>query len=106
MADARHTTVMICINYRANNLVDSCGRRGSADVADALEAGIRERALSYDLVRTHCMGKCHIGPTVRIVPGGPVVMGAATADVPHILDRLAAQEIDELANEYPVPPDE
>ena len=46
MADARHTTVMICINYRANNLVDSCGRRGSADVADALEAGIAS-ALSH-----------------------------------------------------------
>lgn len=106
MADARHSTLMICINYRANDLVASCGRRESAEIADALESGIKDRALAYDLVRTHCMGKCHIGPTMRIVPGGPFVMGAAASDVPHILDRLAAGEIAELAGEFPVPPDD
>ena len=106
MADARHTTLMICINFRANNLVDSCGRRESAQLADALESGIKDRALSYDLVRTHCMGKCHVGPTVRIVPGGPFVMGASASDALHILDRLAAGEIDELATDFPLPPDD
>lgn len=109
MADenqTRTTTLSICVNYRAGDRLPSCGARGSKELADALQAGIAERGLALALKRLHCMGKCHIGPTMRIWPGGPFVMGAAISDVPEILDRLEAGEWDALAARFPLPKDD
>ena len=88
----RPTMLSICINYRAGNILPSCGARGSWELADALQAGIAERGIALKFKRLHCMGKCHIGPTMRIWPGGPFVMGAKATDVPEFLDRLEAGE--------------
>lgn len=93
----------ICVNFRAGNILPSCGARGSRELADALEAGIAERGLPYEFNRLHCMGKCHIGPTMRISPGGSFIMGAQACDVPRILDLLQAEDLDGLATAYPLP---
>lgn len=93
----------ICVNFRAGNILPSCGARGSRELADVLEAGIAERGLPYDFNRLHCMGKCHIGPTMRISPGGSFIMGAQESDVPRILNMLQAGDLDGLANAYPLP---
>ena len=98
----RSTTLSICINFRAGDTLPSCGARGSRELADALQAGIAKRGLPLELKRLHCMGKCHIGPTMRIWPGGPFVMGAQESDVPEILDRLEAREWDALAARFPL----
>ena len=50
------------------------------------------------------MGKCHIGPTLRLVPAGPFLMGAKTKeDVTRILDLLEAGDIEKAAQEFPAP---
>jgi len=72
-------TLNICINFRAGNLIPSCGAVGSKELADALEVNIAKRGLPITLQRLHCMGKCHIGPTVKLSHGGPFIMGARTA---------------------------
>jgi len=99
----RATTLSICINFRAGETLPSCGARGSRELADALQAGIAERGLAIQFKRLHCMGKCHIGPTMRIWPGGPFVMGATEADAAEILDRLEAGDWDALAARFPLP---
>ncbi|MDD9906192.1 MAG: (2Fe-2S) ferredoxin domain-containing protein [Rhodospirillaceae bacterium] len=99
----KQRTLNICINFRAGNLIPSCGAVGSKELADALEAGIAERGLPLTLRRLHCMGKCHIGPTVKLSHGGPFVMGAKDTDVPQILDWLEAEDWDALKEAFPLP---
>lgn len=71
-------------------------------MAELIKNGIAERAIPLELETLHCMGKCHIGPTMRLAPGGPFIMGVGVDDVPHILDMLSAQKFDELAAEFPL----
>jgi hypothetical protein len=49
------------------------------------------------------MGKCHLGPTMRILPNGPFIMAAQEADVPQILDLLEKDDLNGLANAFPLP---
>jgi (2Fe-2S) ferredoxin len=100
-ADER--TLNICINFRGGDLLPSCGAVGSKELADALEAGIAERGLPLIFKRLHCMGKCHIGPTVKLSHGGPFIMGAKESDVPQILDWLAAEDFEALKAAFPLP---
>ena len=99
----KQRTLNICINFRAGNLIPSCGAVGSKELADALEAGIAERGLPLTLRRLHCMGKCHIGPTVKLSHDGPFVMGAMDTDVPKILDCLEAENWEALKEAFPLP---
>lgn len=50
------------------------------------------------------MGKCHLGPTMRILPNGSFIVGAQEADVPRILDLLKSNDLNGLANAFPLPP--
>ena len=67
-----------------------------------METGLKERDLPFTFRRLHCMGKCHIGPTMKISHGGPFIMGAQANDAPKILDLLAAADFDALAKAFPV----
>lgn len=93
----------ICINYRAGDVLPSCGARGSKELADALEAGFKDRDIALGFRRLHCMGKCHIGPTMKISHGGPFIMGAQEGDAGRILDGLEAEDFDGLAVDFPLP---
>lgn len=95
-----------CVNYRAGNRLPSCGARGSREMVAALQAGLAARRLPWRLETVHCMGKCHIGPTMRILPDGPFVMGVQAADVERVLDFLAAGQIGALAAAFPLPPED
>ena len=86
-------------------MLPSCGKVGAKELADDLEQGIKDRNLPYDFQRLHCMGKCHIGPTMRLTPGGPFVMGASQDDVAHILNLLEKGQFDQLAEEFPLEED-
>jgi len=96
----------ICVNFRAGDILPSCGARGGRELADALEAGITERGIEVEFNRLHCMGKCHIGPTMKFAPGGPFIMGAQASDAPLILDHIEAGDIDALAEAFSRPEDE
>ena len=54
------------------------------------------------LRRLHCMGKCHIGPTVKLSHGGPFVMGAKANEVPQILDWIEAEDCKALQEAFPL----
>lgn len=92
-----------CVNFRAGNRVTSCGAKGSREMVAALEAGIASRGLSWQIEKVHCMGKCHLGPTMRILPNGSFITGAQEADVPRILDLLENDDLNGLANAFPLP---
>ncbi|MFT6581145.1 MAG: (2Fe-2S) ferredoxin domain-containing protein [Alphaproteobacteria bacterium] len=94
--------IHICTNWRAGDIMPSCGAKGAKEFADALETGLKERNLPFTFRRLHCMGKCHIGPTMKISHGGPFVMGAQADDAPKILDLLANAEFDALAEAFPI----
>ena len=95
--------IRLCVNYRANNLVDSCGARGSKELAAALKKGIKEHNLPVTVETVHCMSKCHLGPTIRVLPNGPYIMGCQESDVPEILEKLGKGDIEALANRFPLP---
>jgi (2Fe-2S) ferredoxin len=92
-----------CVNFRAGNRLTSCGAKGSREMVAALEASIASRELSWQIEKVHCMGKCHLGPTMRILPNGPFIMAAQEADVPQILDLLEKDDLSGLANAFPLP---
>lgn len=100
--DTPYTRLVLCVNLRTGDFLPSCGAKGSREIAKALETGLVERAIPLELEKLHCMGKCHIGPTMRLAPSGPFIMGIGVDDVPHVLDMLAARKFDELAGEFPL----
>jgi (2Fe-2S) ferredoxin len=92
-----------CINFRAGNRLTSCGAKGGREMVDALESGIASRGLSWQIEKVHCMGKCHLGPTMRILPNGSFIMGAQEVDVPQILDLMEKGDLNGLALAFPLP---
>lgn len=102
VAAPEKTTLRLCVNFRANNLVDSCGAHGSRELASALKQGLAERDLPFDLQTVHCMSKCHLGPTLKVMPDGPFIMGAQKIDVPEMLKKLEEGDIDGLAKKFPL----
>lgn len=94
----------LCTNFRAGYTLPSCGARGAKDVAEELERQWPNRNLPFVLETVHCMGKCHIGPTMKLIPGGPFIMGAnSKEDVNRILDLLESGDFDRVAEEYSLP---
>ena len=80
--------LIVCINHRMNPATPSCAARGSLEIAEALEAGARERGLNVTVTRICCFGQCEHGPNARIAPGGRFFRGLRLKDVPIILDAL------------------
>ena len=72
-------------------------------MVSALEAGLQSQGIDWRLETVHCMGKCHLGPTMRILPDGPYIMGVQVSDVPRVLELLEANDIDALAAAFPLP---
>ena len=90
------------MNYRANKLVDSCGARGSKELAAALIKAIEACELPITLETVHCMSKCHLGPTLRVLPNGPYIMGCQESDVAELLENLKKGNIVALAKRFPL----
>ncbi len=93
------------MNFRAGDRMTSCGAKGSREMTKALQSGLSERKLDWHLEKVHCMGKCHLGPTMRVLPNGPFIMGVQEEDVPRVLDLLERNEIEELVATFPHPSD-
>lgn len=106
MTSAPYTTLRICVNVRADARLPSCGARGSRALFTALKKGFEDRQIPLTLDTVHCMGKCHLGPTMQLLPKGPYIMGAQEEDVPEILDLLEAGDFATLADRFPLPKEE
>lgn len=95
----------LCTNFRAGFTLPSCGARGAEEIRAEIARQWPERNMPFEFETVHCMGKCHIGPTLRLVPAGPFLMGAKTKeDVTRILDLLETGNIEQAAQEFPAPP--
>lgn len=101
--ERQYNRIRVCTNFRAGDLLPSCAARGSKDLAEALR---HEIALRGDFIRfetVHCLGKCHIGPTIKLLPGGPFLQGAQASDAAHIADLLLAERYDEAVAAFSAP---
>lgn len=96
-------TVRICVNFRAGDMLPSCAARGSKDLRAALEERLAADLPDVRLVPVHCLGRCHLGPTLRLSPRGPFLLGATAEDVDFIVEKLAAGEIEALTEAFPDP---
>ncbi len=94
----------MCVNFRAGTATPSCAGRGAREVADIVEREWAARDMPLGFERVHCLGKCHLGPTMRLVPAGPFIIGAKDEkDVTRILDLLEDGRGDQAAAEFPLP---
>lgn len=84
---ARRLRVVVCVNRMRGPSGRCCGLSGAPEIAEALEAGVRDRALKVDIERIVCLGKCADGPNLRIV-GGEFKNHLSMDDVPNLLDEF------------------
>lgn len=90
LARERPRAIAICVNRRYGVDRPSCGGRGSLEIADAIEAGVRERRIDIAVERIVCFGRCSEGPNFRYLPGGAFTTGFSITEVAALLDRLAS----------------
>src|SRR4051812_696084 len=80
-------SVTVCVNVREGTH-PSCGKRGSPEVLAALEKGLAERGLGFQVLTLKCLGPCAKGPNIRVAPSGSFYMAVSVADVPALMDSL------------------
>jgi (2Fe-2S) ferredoxin len=85
---AGRPTLTVCVNVRKEEFVQSCGRRGSLEIRDALEKEIFVRGLDVDLQTIHCLGLCAKGPNARVAPANSWFHKIELADVPELVATL------------------
>ena len=84
--ERRYPRLKVCVNFRAGDVLPSCGAKGSRELAQSLKEEIAKRGDFISLETVHCLGKCHIGPTLKLLPSGPFLQGAQAADAACIAD--------------------
>jgi len=78
-------------NFNPNAVSKKGAYRGSKELADFLEDGIKERGLAITLKRSVCLGHCPVGPNVRIA-GGEFIHHATKDKLMALLGRLQDQQ--------------
>lgn len=80
--------VYVCVNERPPQ-EDSCGTRGSVDIARKLKETVKELKLPYKVrvSRVLCLGLCSIGPNLVIFPENVWYHGVKPEDIPEILRK-------------------
>lgn len=91
----------LCRNFRAGDILASCAASGALELADALKKAIAENDDFIKLELVHCMGRCHMGPTLKLVPAGPFLQGVQAQDVPHLIRMLKAGNVAGLIEAFP-----
>lgn len=82
--------VLVCINWRANPDMPSCGQRGGVEFAEALETEVLAQGLPVAVERFYCLGCCELGPNLKLSPGGEFWHDVHLDDMPRLLARIAA----------------
>ncbi|MEQ8603440.1 MAG: (2Fe-2S) ferredoxin domain-containing protein [Marivibrio sp.] len=101
--EATYDTLRVCVNFRAGDMLPSCGARGSKELAAALDAAQPDAAPNLKIQKVHCLGRCHLGPALRLSPRGPHLVGVAPSDAQWVLDRIAVGDVAALVAAYPDP---
>ncbi len=98
-----YQTLALCVNFRAGDILPSCGARGSLQLKEYLEKAERKGKLPLSLKYQHCMGQCHQGPTLRFLPGGPIMLGLRLEDMDEFITLLQHQDFATIAAKWPAP---
>lgn len=83
--------LLVCVNRRFGGTKPSCAVSGSEAIAAEFERALAVRELDVKVVRSPCQSSCERGPSVRLVPGPVMFLGTKLADVPAVVDRIAAE---------------
>lgn len=84
-------TLTLCVNVRKEDFVPSCGRRGSLEIREKLEAALRSRGMAVDFQTIACLGLCEKGPNARLAPSNSWFHAIGVDDVPALLDVLESE---------------
>jgi len=90
MQKMRPEVIIVCIHHRANPDVPSCGARGAEAIASRLAHELDARGLPLRLERFDCLGKCELGPNLKISPGGDFCHGVTLNSIPQLLEQIAS----------------
>jgi (2Fe-2S) ferredoxin len=90
----RKRYLFVCVNRRPDGAPKgSCAERGSVELHAALKGELAKRGLAKVEARactSSCLDVCWVGPTIAVEPDGYFYGRVSTADVPEIVDALAA----------------
>jgi len=102
----KYKALFHCVNYRASGHVTSCGARGAPELAKELHEEWAKHDMNLKLKPVHCLGRCHLGPTLRLVPGGKFLIGASKpGDGKRIVELVSREDYETLNVEYAEKPD-
>jgi (2Fe-2S) ferredoxin len=86
--------LFVCVNRRPEGTPKgSCAARGSVEIHAALKAELAARGLAKTEVRactSSCLDVCWAGPSIAVEPDGFFYGRVTLADVPEIVDAIAA----------------
>ncbi len=97
---AARPTLTLCVNVRAEEFMPSCGRRGSLEIRERLEAALLERGVEVDFQTIRCLGLCNKGPNARLAPSNSWFTAIAPGDVPALVDAVES-ELAKIKGEMP-----
>jgi (2Fe-2S) ferredoxin len=93
-------TLTLCVNVRAEEFMPSCGRRGSLEIRQQLEAALVERGVDVEFQTIKCLGLCNKGPNARLAPSNSWFTAIGAADVAALVDMVES-EVAKIKGERP-----
>ena len=88
---AARPTLTLCVNVRAEEFMPSCGRRGSLEIRERLEAALRSRGVEVDFQTIKCLGLCNKGPNARLAPSNSWFTAIGVDDVSALVDVVESE---------------
>jgi NADH:ubiquinone oxidoreductase subunit E len=88
-------TLTVCINYRQEAFVASCGRRGALAIREALEQELRAQRVPVTLAAIACLGLCEKGPNARLAPANSWFHDIRIDDLAELVS-VVRSEVDRL----------
>jgi (2Fe-2S) ferredoxin len=90
----RKRYLFVCVNRRPDGVPKgSCAARGAVEIHAAIKAELGARGLAKTEMRActaSCLDVCWAGPTIAVEPDGYFYGRVTLADVPEIVEALAA----------------
>jgi (2Fe-2S) ferredoxin len=86
MSTASEKKVLVCTNFRANPNHPSCGARDSDTLFKSLSEALQDMPILIE--SSPCMGLCHAGPNVRLVPSGKCFNEVSTQELTLVIEEI------------------
>lgn len=88
----RPVKALFCVNRRFGADTPSCAMRGNEKIMEAVKEEFQKRGYTPCAIeRVICLGQCHKGPAIRMVPGGDFHLGGSKDNVSEIADWIESQ---------------